>query len=124
MAAIYLLDISLAASSSTAQQVISYQGAVSNNGTPLQGPHNVMLAIYTASTGGTAIYQESMNGILFTDGIFSVLMGSNQANPLPVFDAGDYTGKERPAPEYFLGISIDGKAELTPRSRFGAAPTA
>ena len=113
-----------AASSSKAQQVISYQGLATKNLTPLQGAHNVMLAIYGDSTGGAAIYQESQYNITFTDGLFNVLIGSGKTNPLPIFDAGSYSGAPRSAPDYFLGISIDGGAELTPRSKLGATPTA
>ena len=112
------------ASSSFAQQVISYQGDASNNGTPLSGPHSVTLSIYSDSTGGTALYQETQGAVAFSGGIFNVLIGTNKANPLPIFDAGDITGTVRPAPAYFLGISIDAGAELTPRSKLGASPTA
>ena len=82
------------------------------------------LSIYSDSTGGTALYQETQSGVAFTGGIFNVLIGSNKTNPLPIFDAGDITGTVRPAPDYFLGIAIDAGAELTPRSKLGASPTA
>ncbi len=105
---------------SNAQQVISYQGIVTNNGTPLQGAHSVAVAIYTSATGGTAIYQESENAT-FTNGLFNILIGAT--TPLPVFDAGDYAGV-RPAPVYYVGITIDGGTELSPRTQLGASPTA
>src|SRR5665213_189236 len=116
--------VALTPSASSAQQVISYQGLVAMSGTPLQGPHNVALSIYTDSTAASAIYTESQHNVTFTDGLFNLQMGTNKANPLPVFDAGDYTGTVRPAPNYFLGVSIDGGAELSPRSKLGTSPTA
>ncbi len=111
--------------SSKAQQVISYQGLGMNNGTPLSGTHAVTLAIYKSAAGGVAIHSETQSTVAFTtDGIFNVLIGTDPKNPLPIFDAGSYNGAPRTAPDYFLGIAIDGGAELTPRSQLGASPTA
>lgn len=117
-----LFSLPFFASSSFAQQVISYQGDASSNGTPLTGAHSVTLSIYSDSTGGTALYQETQTGVAFSSGIFNVLIGSNTANPLPLFNAGNYSGSSA-APDYFLGVSIDAGAELTPRSKLGASPT-
>ncbi|MDP4199209.1 MAG: hypothetical protein Q8922_05560 [Bacteroidota bacterium] len=113
----------LIASTSTAQQVISYQGTVTNSGAPLTGPHTIVLSIYSTATGGTALHTETQS-VTFTNGLFNVLLGSDHANPLPMFDAGDVSGTVRPAADYFLGISIDAGAELTPRAKLGAAATA
>jgi hypothetical protein len=116
------LVLPLAVSSSRAQQVISYQGLATSNGVNLSGSHTLVLAIYANPTGGTALWSETQSDVTFTDGIFNVLIGSD--TPLPIFDAGSYTGKPRAAADYYLGVSIDGGAELTPRSQLGAAPTA
>ncbi len=102
--------IALGVSSSRAQQVISYQGVVTQNGTPLSNSHSVKVSIYTAATGGTAIYTETQS-LPFTDGIFNDLIGT--VTPLPTFASGT---------SYYVGVSIDGGAELTPRSQLGAAP--
>ena len=102
--------IALGVSSSRAQQVISYQGVVTQNGTPLSNSHSVRVSIYTAATGGTAIYTETQS-LPFTDGIFNDLIGT--VTPLPTFASGT---------SYYVGVSIDGGAELTPRSQLGAAP--
>jgi trimeric autotransporter adhesin len=119
-----LLLIALAPSSSTAQQIITYQGLATTNSTPLSGAHNVTLAIYADSIGGTALYTESQFNVPFSNGLFNIEIGTNPANPLPIFDAGSYNASVRPAPNYFLGISVDGAAELTPRSKLGTSPTA
>lgn len=113
----------LQSSSSNAQQVISYQGSVTSSGTAVSGPHSVTLAIYAAATGGTALHTETQS-VTFTNGIFNATLGADHANPLPMFDAGDVGGVVRPAADYFLGVSIDAGAELTPRSKLGAAATA
>jgi len=119
----FFFILALATTSSFAQQAISYQGIASNNSSPLQGPHSITLSIYSDSIGGSALYQEVQSAVTFTGGVFNVQIGTNKANPLPLFDAGDYSGTVRPAPGYFLGVSIDGGAELAPRSRLGAAAT-
>ncbi len=121
--AVAVLGLLLAASASRAQQVISYQGLAQSNGTPLTGSHNLAIGIYADSTGGTAMYTESQYGVAFVGGLFNIEIGTNKANPLPIFQAGNYSGSV-PAPDYFLGISIDGNPELMPRSKLGAAPTA
>lgn len=121
----FFLILALAASSSNAQQILSYQGEASSNGTPMQGSHSVTISIYTDSTGGTAIYQETESGVIFANGLFNVSVGSNKS--LPLFDAGSYNGTPRPAGDYFLGVSIDGGAGLRQdrvlarRQRRGAA---
>ncbi len=116
------LFLTFVGSSSKAQQIITYQGLAQSSGTALTGPHNVALAIYADSIGGSAIYSESQTGIAFTNGLFNIDIGTNPANPLPIFQAGNYSGSV-PAPNYFLGVTIDGGNELTPRSKLGAAPT-
>jgi N-acetylneuraminic acid mutarotase len=121
-AIVFVLPFS--ANPSFAQQIISYQGLATNNGTPLSGTHNLALAIYADSTASTAIYTESQFSVPFTNGLFNIQIGTNPANPLPIFDAGSYNNSPRPAPNYFLGVSIDGGAELTPRSKLATSPTA
>ncbi|HZK77137.1 MAG TPA: hypothetical protein VFD13_09530, partial [Candidatus Kapabacteria bacterium] len=44
------------ASTSIAQQVISYQGSVTQNSVPVSGTHNVVVSIYPIGLNGTAIY--------------------------------------------------------------------
>lgn len=117
------LVLTMVATSSKAQQIISYQGLAQSNGATLSGSHSIAIAIYADSTGGSAMYSETQTGVIFTNGLFNIEIGTNPANPLPVFDAGSYNGTTRPAPHYFLGVSIDGGQELTPRSKLGTSPT-
>ncbi|HET6400822.1 MAG TPA: hypothetical protein VFH95_05415, partial [Candidatus Kapabacteria bacterium] len=67
------LVLALGARASHAQQVISYQGVVTQNSTPLSGTHNVTISIYPSATGGTAIYTENQS-VAFTSGLFNVLI--------------------------------------------------
>ncbi|MFI5201445.1 MAG: hypothetical protein ACHQNE_03570, partial [Candidatus Kapaibacterium sp.] len=105
------LLFALGAMTSRAQQVISYQGVVTQNGTPLSNTHAVTVSIYTTATGGTAMYTETQSAVPFTAGLFNIMVGSITA--LPTFASGT---------SYYVGVSIDAGAELTPRSQLGSAP--
>src|SRR5665213_1221626 len=104
------LCFAIATTSSRAQQVISYQGSVTQNSVPVSGTHNVVVSIYPIGLNGTAIYTDTQS-VAFNNGIFNMLIGSDR--PLPTFEGSN---------QYFVGVSIDGGAELTPRSQLGAAP--
>jgi len=105
------LVLALGARASHAQQVISYQGVVTQNSTPLSGTHNVTISIYPSATGGTAIYTENQS-VAFTSGLFNVLIGSVTPLPMLMWNS-----------QYFLDVAIDG-TEITTRSQLGSAPTA
>jgi hypothetical protein len=92
-------------------RVISYQGRIQNGGTDLAGTHNFVLSLYDQS--GTKLWTESQ-AVIVTGGIFNILLGSSTAFPSTL----DFSR------QYFLGISIDGGAELTPQTPFESAPYA
>ena len=94
-------------------RVLSYQAALADNtGKPVpDGNHTVIFALYRASSGGNAIYSETQT-LAVSKGIVSAQIGSVSAIPaLLRFDSA-----------YFLGITIDGGAELSPRTALSAAP--
>ncbi len=96
-------------------RTISYQGDLRNTqGIPVSdGKHILNFSFYSTGFGGTPFYTESLE-TQSANGIFSVVIGG--LNPLPdsiKFDNG-----------YFLGISIDGSEELTPRTAFTSVPYA
>lgn len=83
---------------------ISYQGVLTdNNGDPLNGQYDMQFRLYTSSSGGTEIWDETQNNINVNEGIFNVYLGSN--NPLSglAFDV-----------SYWLEITVSGTT-LTPR---------
>ncbi len=103
--------------SATAQipRVLNYQGlALDNTGKPISdGNHVVQFNLYSAPTGGTALFTESIQ-VIANHGIFSATIGAGTPIPAAVkFDN-----------EYFLSIAIDGGAELAPRTPMTAAPYA
>jgi len=96
--------------------VMNYQGRLTDN-TPGQAPIDANLAmefrIYDAAMGGSLVWSESwVTGVDVTNGIFSVLLGSN-GSPLP---SGIFTG----GGDRYLEIDIDVET-LSPRQQLGAA---
>jgi len=94
-------------------QMIRYQGTLTDSaGTPLDGSYSLTFRFYNASTGGTMVWEEIQNGISVSKGAFSVLLGQLTSLTL-AFDA-----------DYWLAVSVNGGAELTPRSRVASVPNA
>jgi trimeric autotransporter adhesin len=85
-------------------QTISYQGSLTN--ASLQPVNNGALtmtfSLYTAASGGSPLYSETQS-VSVADGLFNVRIGAVSPISLP-FDV-----------PYFLGISVGGDAEMSPR---------
>jgi hypothetical protein len=119
--AIYFIALLVVASVKLASaqfQCLSYQGTLRTGGSSgalVTGNHNVTFRIYNAATGGAAIWTETISGVAFSRGVFTVLLGDPSRTPsVPLNLFFDRT--------YWLGISIDGGTELTPRVILCAAP--
>ncbi len=113
-----VIMLALAATALRAQGVprtISYQGVLTDAGGQLypDGSVTLTLALYTSATGGTPIYSED-HTVTVVNGIFNAIIGS--VTPLPESLRFDRA--------YFLGVSVDGGAELTPRTALTAVPYA
>ena len=92
-------------------QTISYQGILTDNkGGPVpDGNVSLTFKLYNASEGGDTLWQETQN-VMVTKGIFNVVLGSVKPLNLP-FDE-----------QYWLGITIEGDEELSPRTALTASP--
>ncbi len=90
---------------------VSYQGILTDNKGNLVPDGNVSLTfrLYNATEGGDTLWQETQQ-ITVSKGIFNVVLGSIEPLNLP-FDQ-----------QYWLGITIDGNEELTPRTALTASP--
>jgi hypothetical protein len=65
---------------------IGYQGRLTDNvGNPINGNRNMIFRLYTAQTGGSAIWTETQNNVPVASGLFNVSLGSNTA-----FDPGSF----------------------------------
>ena len=92
---------------------ISYQGVLRDgSGSPVSdGSYDVSFRIYDVETGGTVLWTENQT-LTATGGIINAHMGS--VTPLDIeFDV-----------PYWLGISVEGGAELFPRAALTTVPSA
>lgn len=79
------------------------------------GNYSLRFALYTAATGGTAVWQETQSGVAVQNGVFTAKLGSVTAIPTSV----NFTQ------QYWVGITVTGQgAELAPRIELTAAPYA
>lgn len=93
---------------------LSIQGSLkANNGRAVDdGTYALTFKLYTAQTGGTAIWTEAHPSVNIIGGIYSVELGT--ITPLtPAFDV-----------PYWLGITIGSSIELQPRTALTPAPYA
>ena len=93
--------------------LISYQGRLTDDGDqPVTGTPAMTFTIYTA--GGTSLWSEAHPTVTVTEGLFSVILGSQTALADSVFNGDDR----------YLGISVDGDDELSPRTLLTSSPGA
>jgi len=94
------------------QATLNIQGIIrKSSGANLDdGTYSMTFRLYTSSSGGTSIWSETNNNMDVTSGVYGVVLGL--ISPLTIsFDQ-----------PYFLGISVDGGAEVSPRLRLTASP--
>ena len=92
-------------------RTMSYQGVLTDAGGAVvpDGTYSVTFRLYATGTAGTPLWEETRN-VQVNKGIFNVILG--QYTPLDL----DFSAK------YFLGISVGGGDELTPRIELTSAP--
>ncbi len=93
-------------------RAISYQGVLTDKkGVAIaDGDHLLTLTLYPTRTGAITVYSKTAT-VTTKNGLFSILLDSIPATAL--FDK-----------QYYLGISIEGGTELTPRTPLASAPYA
>jgi hypothetical protein len=77
------------------------------------GNYALTFRLYTGATGGTAVWTETHPAVAVQQGVYSVMLGSVTSIADLGFDV-----------QYFLGVSIQGGAELTPRITLTTVPYA
>ena len=93
--------------------IISYQGELKDgDGNPVNGTFAVTFTIYDALAGGTALWMETQN-VAFSNGLFTIRLGEDGINNPIALDFSQ---------QYWLGISIDGEAEFSPRTSLTSSP--
>ena len=96
---------------SAVPSVIQHQGYVSDTTSALSGISNVEFKLYASEEGGSALWSENMD-VAFDNGYYSVILGSNLT--VDILDRS----------ELYLGVTIEGIAEFSPRSRLTSVPYA
>ncbi|NJP07050.1 MAG: hypothetical protein HC837_16230 [Chloroflexaceae bacterium] len=108
---------SLQQTTSPQTTTISYQGNLTDSASePINATLPMTFKLYGTSTGGSAIWTEERTGanaVPVSSGLFSVLLGS--VTPLETSLFGE---------PLWLGISVNGDAEMTPREQLSATTTA
>lgn len=98
-------------------RTMSYQGVLTDaTGVPVPtGTHSVVLGLYDAATGGTLLFTETQS-IAVTTGFFSCIIGGATT--------GGITASLTFNNQYYLGVAVDGQAEMAPRTPLASAPYA
>jgi hypothetical protein len=99
-------------------QQIAYSGfLVDAFQNPINAPTNLTFKIYDVDTGGVALWTETQTAVPFTDGEFTVNLGSIT----PFAGAVDFTGNN----QLYLGITVGSSiSELMPRKKLLYVPYA
>lgn len=104
--AFFTLFACAALSYAAVPKIVTYNGLLKNTaGSYLTGAYAMKFRIYTASTGGAAIWTETQSTVSVSSGRFSVQLGS--VTPLNL----DFSQ------DYWLSVEIGADGEMTPRQR-------
>ncbi|GAM10088.1 hypothetical protein OR1_02375 [Geobacter sp. OR-1] len=94
---------------------LSYQGTmVDKSGQPVTDTKSIVFNLYSVATEGIAFWTETQT-IAITNGKFTAQLGANVANPLDLEKFGGDT---------WLGLTINGEPEMTPREKMTSVPYA
>jgi hypothetical protein len=114
-AAVVGVQVQAIAASNGAPPYLNYQGILRDQtGNLLTGQYNITFRLYDTVAGGTALWSESLSNIAVQDGRFSVLLGNTSPLSATHFSAADR----------FIGVQVQGYAEMIPRQRFASVPFA
>lgn len=95
--------------------LLPVQGLLTDDqGQPLLGTTAVSFALYTQATGGTAFFEASRS-LSLEDGTFAVYLGENESLDFAALPASG---------DVYIGLSVDGDVELSPRIQIGTVPFA
>ncbi|MBI5139881.1 MAG: hypothetical protein HZA94_00290, partial [Candidatus Vogelbacteria bacterium] len=125
---IVFFAFSSSAGASSFSKIINYQGKLTNASgvTVSDGSYNMEFKLYTASTGGSSIWSNTLiqnDRISVTNGLFSVLLGATSTSFASInFDQPLYMSINIGGTTNTATPTWDG--EMTPRKQFSPAPFA
>lgn len=108
------LCLAIGAQQLHAQANLSVQGTIQKSfGAAVDdGDYSLTFKLYTAETGGVPVWSETQDAVSIIGGVYSVVLGTVE----PLTAAFDQP--------YYLGVTVDGGAELVPRARLTSSPYA
>lgn len=94
-------------------ETMDYQGYLADSsGSPVFGPADLTISLYTVETGGTALWTQTVNTFI-NNGGFAIILNGGNSNPFP----GDlFEGA------LWLGLTVNTDPEMTPRQLLNSAP--
>jgi hypothetical protein len=113
LALVFLAILAASPALANAPLTISYQGVLTDNAGNLvaDGNYNLTFNLYTVPVAGASIWTETQNNVPVAKGGFNVLLGSVASLSALTFDA-----------PYYLGVAVNGGAELSPRIALASSP--
>ncbi len=104
---------------SAASRILSFQGRLTDSlGNPITAATNMRFRLYTASSGGTTLYDTGTCSITpDQDGVHNVLIGSSCGSEVSSSVFTENT-------QVWLGVLVGSDAEMTPRQRMANVPYA
>jgi hypothetical protein len=101
---VFLFVLGFSPANAAIPYTVNYQGYLTNAiGSPVNGTVSMTFSLYTAASGGTALWTEPQN-VIVSNGIYSVILGSVSTLTPVAFDV-----------PYWLGVRVGSDAEMTPR---------
>jgi len=101
---VFIITLVVGTSLAAVPQRINYQGYLTDSGkVPINGTLDMHYKLYDASSEGTVLWSETHTGVIVSNGIYNVLLGSTVAIGLPFDD------------DYYLGITVGNDSEMLPR---------
>ena len=98
----------------------AYQGVlVDEAGSPLQGTVDLRIRFYDDATAGTVLFDEEHANIQLKNGVYAIQIGSGVV-PGTANASGGLSENLVGISQLWLGVSVDGQEELTPRTNIGS----
>jgi hypothetical protein len=95
-------------------QVMTYSGyLMTAAGAPVTAATNITFRLYTASSGGTAVWSETVSVTPSADGWFSAVIGTATALPFSILNQ-----------DLYLALEVGSDAEIADRARVTPSPSA
>jgi hypothetical protein len=112
MTALVLLA-AVAVATAGVPETMSYQGVLRDaSGTPVpDGDYSALFSLYDVETGGSPVWTEHLT-VSVADGVFDVILGTMTPLLFPYYD------------QYWLGVTVAGEPELSPRTQLTSVPYA